>query len=168
MPTPKKQKQLKQRKINNMNPLNLFRNAPNPETFKGIQKNPWMLSRIFQGDKELAKKYFSFNEWLKICKNPSSLEENEIIEVEDLLKSSISSFDDAIKYHFYLPYDHRINWRNEFIDYAKSVKDLQFILNHIDKPNQREYEIYRKKIVSKMRQIAITKEEKKIAFSYKI
>ena len=151
-----------------MNALDLFRSAPNPETFKGIKNNPWMLSRVFQGNGDLAEKYFSFNEWLEICKNPNSLEGNEIVEAKKLLKSSISSFDDAIKYHFYLPYDDRVNWRDEFIDYAKSVKDLRFVLEHIDKTNQQEYEMYRKKIVTKMQEIAITQEDKKIAFSYKI
>lgn len=151
-----------------MNPLDLFRGAPNQETFKGIKNNPWMLSRVFQGDKKLATQYFTFKEWLKICKDPSSLEENEIIEVKNLLKSSISSFDDAKKYHFYLPYDDRVSWRDEFIDYAKSVKDLQFVLQHIDKPNKEEFEAYRKKIITKMREVAITDEDKKIAFSYVI
>jgi len=149
-----------------MNPLDLFRDAPNPETFKGIKENPWMLSRVFQGDEELAKKFFSFDEWLKICQGPNSLKKNEITKAEDMLKSSISSFDNAKKYHFHLRYDGRISWRDEFIKCAKNVKDLQFILENIDETNQQKDEAYRKKIVTKMQEIAITQEDKQIAFSF--
>ena len=159
---------LYQKKEEFMNALDLFLVAPNQETFKAIQGNAWMLTRVFQKDKEHAKKYFKFEEWLKICQDLNGFNDEEKKELKDLLKSSVLSFDDAKKYHFSLPYSERVDWRDEFIKHANCVKDLRFVLDHIDKPNQKEYEIYRTKIVTKMREVAITDEDKKIAFGYVI
>ena len=64
------------------------------------------------------------------------------------------------------PNDGRVSWRDEFINCAKSVKDLQFILENIDETNQQKDEAYRKKIITKMQEIAITQEDKQIAFSF--
>ena len=71
------------------------------------------------------------------------------------------TFQEATKHYFSLGYDDRMAWQKEYIDYANTVKDLQFVMNHISKD-------YRKEIVERMREIAVTDEEKKIAYFYKI
>ena len=144
-----------------MNALDLFLTAPNQETFKAIQGNAWMLTRVFQKDEELAKKWFKFEEWLQICKDPSGLTEDEKAKSKDLLKSSVSSFVEAIKYYHTLGYGDRTAWQKEFIDYAKTVKDCQYLLYSL-------HNEHRKEIVEKMQKIAVTDEEKKIAYSYAI
>lgn len=70
-------------------------------------------------------------------------------------------FSEAIKHFYSLNYDERMAWQKEFINCAKTVKDLQFVLSLVDKS-------FRKEIVEKMRKVAVTDEEKKIAFLYKI
>lgn len=144
-----------------MNSLDLFLIAPNPENFKKIQNNAWMMTRVFQKDEELAKKFFKFEEWFKICKDLSGLEEDEKATLKGLLKSSVSTFADAIKYYYSLGYNDRIAWQNEFFSYAKTVKDCQYLLYTLDKGHREE-------IVEKMQELAISNEDKKIAFSYKI
>ena len=144
-----------------MNALELFLTAPNAENFKNIRNNAWMMTRVFQRDEGLAKEWFKFEEWFQICKNSSGLTEDEKVKSKDLLKSSVSSFADAIKYYHTLNYEDRIAWQKEFIDHAKTVKDCQYLLYSLHKG-------HRKEIVEKMQKIAITDEEKKIAYSYVI
>ena len=144
-----------------MNTLDLFLIAPNAENFKKIQGNAWMLTRVFQKDEELAKKWFKFEEWFQICKDPSGLTEDEKAKSKDLLKSSVSSFVEAIKYYHTLGYGDRTAWQKEFIDYAKTVKDCQYLLYSL-------HNGHRKEIVEKMQKVAKTDEEKKIAYSYAI
>jgi hypothetical protein len=52
-------------------------------------------------------------------------------------------------------------WQKNYIGFAASVKDLQYVLNQV--PSS-----YRREIVEKMRAVAKTDEEKKIALSYRI
>ena len=144
-----------------MNALDLFLVAPNAENFKGIQNNAWMMTRVFERDEELAKKYFKFEEWFKICRDLGGLSEEEKVTFKNLLKSSVSSFAEAIKYYYSLGYDERIAWQNEFINHAKTVKDCQYLLYTLNKS-------HRKEIVEKMHKVAISDEDKKIAFSYRI
>ena len=144
-----------------MNALDLFLIAPNAENFKKIQDNAWMMTRVFQKDEELAKKYFKFEEWFKICKDLSGLDEDEKSALKDILKSSVSSFDEAIKYYHTLGYDDRIAWQNEFLSHAQSVKDCQYLLYTMDKG-------YRKEIVEKMQKLAVSDEDKRVASSYKV
>ena len=120
-----------------------------------------MLSRVFVKDEEHAKMYFKFEEWFKISKDMrGSIGEKEST-LKELLKSSVSTFDDALKYYYSLGYDERMAWQKDFIGYAKTVNNLQKVLNLVDKK-------YRKDIVEKMQEIAVTDEEKRIAFSYMI
>ena len=144
-----------------MNALDLFLTAPNAEHLKSIQNNAWMLTRVFQKDAKVAKEHFKFEEWLKISKEGTIISKEEKAELEKLLKSSVSTFGDAIKYYYTLGYDNRMAWQKDFIGYAKTVKDLQRVLNLVDKK-------YRKEIVEKMQKIAVTDEDKQIAFFYKI
>lgn len=143
-----------------MNALDLFLVAPNAENFKRINDNAWMMTRVFEKDEELAKKYFKFEEWFKICKNSSGLSEEEKSAFKDFLKSSVSSFAEAIKYYHTLGYEDRIAWQKEFIDHAKTVKDCQYLLYTISKS-------HRKEIVEKMQKVATSDEDKRIAFSYR-
>lgn len=144
-----------------MNTLDLFLIAPNAENFKKIQGNAWMLTRVFQKDEELAKKWFKFEEWFQIIKDLSGLTEDEKARSKNLLKSSVSSFADAIKYYHTLNYEDRMAWQNEFINRAKTIKDCQYLLYTLNNG-------HRKEIVEKMQKIAVTDEEKKIAYSYAI
>ena len=144
-----------------MNALDLFLIAPNSENFKKIQSNAWMLTRVFQRDEKLAMDYFKFEEWFKICKDLSGLTDEEKATFRDLLKSSVSTFGEAIKYYHTLGYENRIAWQKDFINHAKTVKDCQYLLYTIGGG-------HRKEIVEKMQKIAVTDEEKKIAYSYAI
>ncbi len=145
----------------NGNVLDLFIDVPNAENFKRIQQSAWLLERVFQRDKEIAKKFFGFEDWFKVAKDANDLDSEESRLLKFYFESSISCFCDAVKYFHFLGYDERILWVPKFIDHANSVADLKYILNHVDKK-------YRSTIVSKMREIAKTDEEKKIAFSYLI
>lgn len=144
-----------------MNALDLFLIAPNSENFKKIQSNAWMLTRVFQRDEKLAMDYFKFEEWFQICKDLSGLTEEEKTTFKDLLKSSVSTFDEAIKYYHTLSYEDRIAWQKDFIGHAKTVKDCQYLLYSMDKGHRRE-------IVEKMQKVAMTDEDKKIASNYVI
>ena len=144
-----------------MNALDIFMIAPNAENLKKIQNNGWMLTRVFQKDESLAKQFFKFEEWFQICKDLSDLTDEEKAKFKDLLKSSVSTFAEAIKYYHTLGYEDRIAWQNDFIDHAKTVKDCQYLLYSMDKR-------HRKKIVEKMQKVAVTDEDKKIAFGYSI
>lgn len=141
--------------------LNLFLDAPTAENFKNIKDNPWMLTRAFQKNEELAKKYFKFEEWLKVHDRLVDLTEDEKSKVKDLLKSSVSSFPEAIKYYHTLNYEDRTAWQKDFISRATTVKDCQYAMSLVNKEHREE-------IVKKMRRIAITDEDKKIAYSYVI
>jgi hypothetical protein len=71
------------------------------------------------------------------------------------------TFSEAIKYYFSLGYDDRMAWQKEFFNHANTVKNLQFVLEHVNRG-------YRTEIVQKMQEVALTEEEKKIANFYKI
>ena len=144
-----------------MNALDLFLTAPNAENFKKIQDNPWMLSRVFVKDEEHARMFFKFEEWLKISKDMGGSLGEKDSTLKDLLKSSVSTFSDAMKYYHTLGYDDRIAWQKDFIGYAKTVSDLQKVLHLVGNE-------YRKEIVEKMRRIAVIDKDKRIAFSYSI
>lgn len=73
----------------------------------------------------------------------------------------MKTFSEAIRYYYSLKYDERIAWEKQLIDHAKNVKDLQSVMNLLNGK-------HRKEIIEKMREIAVTDEEKKIAFWYKI
>jgi len=143
-----------------MNALDLFLTAPNAENLKKIQNNSWMLTRVFQKDEPLARQFFKFEEWFQICKDLSGLTEEEKATFKELLKSSVSTFAEAIKYYHTLGYDDRIAWQKDFIGHAKTVKDCQYLLYSMHKG-------HRKEIVEKMQKVAVSDEDKKIAFSYK-
>ena len=151
----------KKRKESTMNALDLFLTAPNQETFKAIQGNAWILTRVFQKNEELAKNWFKFGEWFKICQDLNSFDDDEKTKIRAFLKSSVSSFDEAIKYYYSLGYDDRMAWQQDFINHAKTVENLRFVLHQV---NQK----YRKEIIEKMRNVAASDEEKKIAYSYAI
>lgn len=144
-----------------MNALDLFLTAPNQEPFKAIQGNAWMLTRVFQKNEELAKNWFKFGEWFKIYQDLNSFDDDEKTKIRAFLKSSVSSFDEAIKYYYSLGYDDRMAWQQDFINHAKTVENLRFVLHQV---NQK----YRKEIIEKMRNVAASDEEKKIAYSYAI
>lgn len=148
------------KKLYVMNALDLFLTAPNAENLKKIQNNSWMLTRVFQKDEPLARQFFKFEEWFQICKDLSGLTEEEKTTFKDLLKSSVSTFDEAIKYYHTLGYEDRIAWQKDFIGHAKTVKDCQYLLYSMHKG-------HRKEIVEKMQKVAVSDEDKKIAFSYK-
>ena len=134
---------------------------PCAETFKPIKSNSYLLAKIFRLDEELAKEFFGFAEWFLIKKKTTNLDIKEKVVVQDGLKSAISCFADAIKYYHTLNYDERKNWQNEFISHAQTVKDCQYLLYTLNKS-------HRKEVVEKMHTLAITDEDKKIAFSYTI
>jgi len=143
-----------------MNALDMFMLAPSAENLKKIQNNSWMLTRVFQKDEALAKQFFKFEEWFQICKDLSGLTEEEKTTFKDLLKSSVSTFDEAIKYYHTLSYEDRIAWQKDFIGHAKTVKDCQYLLYSMHKG-------HRKEIVEKMQKVAVSDDDKKIAFGYK-
>ena len=143
-----------------MNALDIFMLAPNAENFKKIRNNAWMMTRVFDKDEELAKRYFKFEEWFKICQDLSGLTKEEKATFRNLLKSSVSTFAEAIKYYHTLDYENRIAWQKDFIEHAKTVKDCQYLLYTIGSG-------HRKEIVEKMQKVAVSDEDKKIAFSYK-
>ena len=76
-------------------------------------------------------------------------------------KGVFMTFSEAIKHYFSLGYDERMAWQKEFINQAKTVKDLQFVLGHVDRKHRTE-------IVQKMREVAATDEEKRIVSFYRI
>jgi hypothetical protein len=71
------------------------------------------------------------------------------------------TFTEATKHYFSMKYEERVAWQKEFINQAKTVKDLQFVMNQVSRE-------YRKEIVEKMREVAVTEKEKKIAYFYRI
>ena len=74
---------------------------------------------------------------------------------------NIKNFTDAIKHYYSLGYEDRILFSPSLIELASTVKDLIYVLNLVGNK-------YRTQIVKKMQEIAISDEEKRIAYSYKI
>ena len=143
------------------NVLENFWANPCADTFEKIRYNSCLLTKVFREEKDIAKAFFGFAEWFLIKKETANLDAKEKIIVQENLKSTISCFDDAIKYYYSLGYNDRIAWQKDFISYATTMKSLQSALSLVGKE-------YRKEIVEKMREIAITDKEKQIAFSYVI
>ena len=133
---------------------------PCRETFGKIRNNPYLLKRTFELDYELAKEFFVFKDWL-ILLSFVGITAEEQSTFKNHLKECISSFSDAIKYYHQLNYEERLAYQSEFIEQAKTVKDCQYLLYSLNKD-------HRKEIVEKMQQVAVTDEDKRIAFSYVI
>ena len=142
------------------NVLENFLANPCADTFEQIRHNSYLLVSVFRADENLAKKFFGFAEWFLVLKE-QKLSEVENVVAKAYLKSSVSSFAEATKYFYSLGYDDRMAWSEELIRHAKTIKELQSLLGIV----KREY---RQKIVEKMREIATSDEEKRIAFSYVI
>lgn len=138
-----------------------FLEFPNSVNFLKIRKNSSLLKEVLIEDEECAKRFFLFDDWLLLFKEGVNLSSEMKALVKENLKGSVIDFADATKYYYSLGYDDRILWQKNYIGFAASVKDLQYVLNQV--PSS-----YRREIVEKMRAVAKTVEEKKIALSYRI
>ena len=74
---------------------------------------------------------------------------------------AIESFNDGLKYHYILGYDDRKAHEPELIKLASTVRELSSTLQLIGNK-------YRKEIVEKMREVAVTDEDKEFIKFYKI
>lgn len=138
-----------------------FLEFPNSVNFLKIRKNSSLLKEVLIEDEECAKKFFLFDDWLLLFKEGVNLSSEMKALIKENLKGSVIDFADATKYYYSLGYDDRMLWQKNYIGFATSVKDLQYVLNQV--PSS-----YRREIVEKMRAVAKTDEEKKIALSYRI
>ena len=139
-----------------MEKRNNFLENPNEETFSLIENNSSALNDVYQKAPHLADQFFQFKHWFLLYR-----ERNNSKDVLEKMKSTEKTFDDAFKLHYSLSYDERKKHEPRMIELASTVRECSSVLHLLG--NQ-----YRKEIIEKMNQVAVTKEDKKFASFYKI
>lgn len=133
-----------------------FIEDPNEETFSLIEISSFALNEVFKRAPNLADQFFQFNHWYRIYR-----EANSSPLILSRMQNSEKTFDDAFKLHYSLGYDERKKHEPRLIELANTVKELTSTLHLIGNK-------YRKEIVEKMREIAVTDEDKKTVSFYHI
>lgn len=133
-----------------------FLENPNEETFSLIENNSSALNDVYQKAPDLADQFFQFKHWFLLYR-----ERNNSKEVLEKMKEAEKTFDDAFKLNYSLGYEERKNHESRMIELANTVRECSSILHLLGNE-------YRKQIIEKMNQVAVTEEDKKFASFYKI
>lgn len=133
-----------------------FLENPNEETFSLIEDNASALNDVYNKAPHLADKFFQFKHWFLLYR-----ERNNSEDIHKKMFDSEQTFDDAFKLHYNLNYDERQEHIPRLIELASTVRNCSTALHLLG--NQ-----YRKEIIEKMNQVAVTEEDKKFASFYKI
>lgn len=133
-----------------------FIENPNEETFNLVEISSFALNEVFKHAPELADQFFQFRHWYHLYR-----ERNSSQPVLNKMRDAVKTFDDGLKYHYILGYDDRKAHEPKLIELANTVKELTSTLHLIGNK-------YRKEIVEKMREIAVTDEDKKTVSFYHI
>jgi len=110
-----------------------FLEDPKPGTFKEIDGLGYALFQVVEIKPDLAKQYFTFENWLELENNPLLQKDeatNQLIQRQ--LKSSIKNFSDGYRYYYTLDYDVRKTYANELIKLAQTEKDFNRLLSTLD------------------------------------
>lgn len=70
------------------NVIENFLANPCDETFKPIRHNKYLLAKVFRKDEDLAKEFFSLDEWSMMDKEVTDLDIREQAIVKDCLKAT--------------------------------------------------------------------------------
>lgn len=103
-----------------------FLETPSEETFAKITKIGPSLFQVLTQNRELAKQYFKFDDWL-------ALEKNCILTIDEEMKhfikeqrnASISSFNEAYRYYLTLCHVAKRFYAPRLIAFAKTEDDLE-------------------------------------------
>ena len=133
-----------------------FLENPNEETFSLIAISPYALNEVFKHAPNLADQFFQFHHWYRLYR-----ERNSSKPILNKMRDAVKTFDDGLKYHYILGYDDRKAHEPELIKLASTVRELSSTLHLIGNK-------YRKEIIEKMREVAVTDEDIKFASFYKI
>lgn len=133
-----------------------FLENPSEETFSLIENNSSALNDVYNKAPHLADKFFQFNHWFLLYR-----ERNNSKDILQKMRDSEQTFEDAFKLHYQLTYDERQEHIPRLIELASTVRNCSSALHLLGNR-------YRKEIIEKMNQVAITDEDKAFASFYKI
>lgn len=133
-----------------------FIEDPNEETFSLIEISSFALNEVFKRAPNLADQFFQFNHWYRIYR-----EANSSPLILSRMQNSEKTFDDAFKLHYSLGYDERKKHEPRLIELASTVKECSSTLHLLGNA-------YRKEIIEKMHEVAVTDEDKEFIKFYKI
>ena len=133
-----------------------FLENPSEETFSLIENNSSALNDVYNNAPHLADQFFQFKHWFLLYR-----ERNNSKEVLEKMKEAEKTFDDAFKLHYSLGYEERKNHESRMIELANTVRECSSTLHLLGNE-------YRKEIIEKMNEVAVTEEDKKFASFYKI
>lgn len=133
-----------------------FIEDPNEETFSLIEISSFALNEVFKHAPNLADQFFKFKHWHLLFRDRNSSQ-----AVQNKMRDAIETFEDGFKYCYALNYNDRIAYEPELIKLASTVQELK--CTHHALGNK-----YRKEIIEKMREVAVTEEEKMEVSRYEI
>lgn len=133
-----------------------FLENPSEETFSLIENNSSALNDVYNNAPHLADQFFQFKHWFLLYR-----ERNNSEDIHKKMIDSEKTFDDAFKLHYSLNYDERQKHIPRLIELASTVKNCSSALHALGNS-------YRKEIIEKMHEVAVTEEDKKFASFYKI
>ena len=133
-----------------------FLENPSEETFSLIEDNASALNDVYNKAPHLADQFFKFKHWFLLYR-----ERNNSENIHKKMLDSEKTFEDAFKLHYNLNYEERQKHIPKLIELASTVRDCSSALHLLGNS-------YRKEIIEKMNQVAVTEEDKKFASFYKI